>query len=114
MRSPRSLVAASSLVALLLGGCETDFAMVAPEVRASAQRLGPAHGESYRHILFVTPTYNICPIGWGGCVDRAYAEALGTVPGATALADVTVEEDWFWWGLGSARNLNIDGTAVRK
>ena len=88
--------------------------MIAPEVSTTDARLGPAAGTGHRHILFGTVTYNIIPIGWQGSTQRAYDEALASVSGANALADVTLEEDWFWWVVGSARTTVLTGQAVHR
>jgi hypothetical protein len=34
------------------------------------------------------------------------------VEGANALVDVTLRERWYWWVLGSARVLEIEGEAT--
>lgn len=46
-------------------------------------------------------------------VERAYAGAVQSVPGATGLVNVTMKENWFWWVLGSTRCVTITGEAIR-
>jgi hypothetical protein len=45
---------------------------------------------------------------------RAYDNAVASVPGATGLVDVTIEESWFWWVIGTARAVTITGEAIRE
>jgi hypothetical protein len=109
--------AASALVAAaVLPACETDFVTIAPEVSTQSEVIGHVQGNSYRHLLLGTPSYNLIPIGWSGCTTRACEEALAAAPEGegVALRNVTVREDWFWWVLGSAREFNIEGDVVRK
>jgi len=110
----RRTAPAVALLPLILCACSTEFVTVAPDVSTEAPRLGHVRGVAYSHILFGSPTYNIIPIGWDGRAQRACDEAIGCVPGATGLVDVTLEEDWFWWVIGSARKLVLEGDAVKR
>jgi hypothetical protein len=103
---------AACLAAVALPACETEFVTIAPEVSTSAPVIGHVKGVSYRHLLAGSPSYNILPLWWSGCVSRACERAMEQAPGAVALKNVTVEEDWFWWGIGSARTLVLEGDAV--
>ena len=47
-------------------------------------------------------------------IDRAYDNALESVPGATALIDVTFEESWFWWVIGTGRTVTVSGEAIKE
>jgi len=47
-------------------------------------------------------------------VQRAVDRALAQAPGSDALVDVTLEEDWFWWVIGSARTTVLEGDAVKR
>jgi len=57
--------------------------------------------------------YNFIPIGLNSRVETAYNRALQKKPGATALVDVTVQENWFWWVVGTARCVTVTGEAVQ-
>jgi hypothetical protein len=37
---------------------------------------------------------------------------VASVPGATALIDVTMQEDWYWWFIGTARCVTVKGEAI--
>jgi len=108
------LRAPALLCVLTLVGCTTEFTTIAPDVRPDAERLGHVRGVAHRHILFGTPTYNIIPLAWSGAVQRAVDRALAQAPGSDALVDVTLEEDWFWWVIGSARTTVLEGDAVKR
>jgi hypothetical protein len=53
------------------------------------------------------------PFGENSRTERAYNKALAKVPGATALTDVTLQENWFWYGFGTLRIVTISGEAVK-
>ena len=99
--------------AFTLGGCASGFTNVAPAVAANAQRLGPAKGSACGSMLALATAYYVIPAGTNTRVERAYQAALASVPGATKLVDVTVEEDWTWWVLGTRRCTTISGEAVK-
>jgi hypothetical protein len=46
-------------------------------------------------------------------VELAYQRALASVPGSKALINVTMQEDWYWWVIGTARCVTIRGEAIR-
>lgn len=45
---------------------------------------------------------------------KAYDNAVASVPGATGLMNVTYQEDWFWWILGTGRTVTITGDAIKE
>ncbi len=53
-------------------------------------------------------------MGLDSRIQRAYDRALASVPGATGLVDVTIEESWYWWLLGTSRNVTITGEAIKE
>jgi hypothetical protein len=53
-------------------------------------------------------------MGLNSRTDRAYKNALSKAPGATALIDVTYDESWFWWIVGTARTVTISGEAIKE
>jgi hypothetical protein len=56
---------------------------------------------------------NFIPLGLNYRVQRAYDRALASVPGATSLVDVTMQENWYWFVLATARCVTITGEAVK-
>lgn len=101
------------LCPLLLGGCSSSMTMVAPAPPARYDVLGPAEGSASGSLLIDGTAYNFIPILLNSRVERAYQRALDSVPGATALINVTLQESWFWWVLGSTRTVTIKGDAIR-
>lgn len=94
------------LCMLLLAGCSSGFVKVTPPPGVY-QKIGPAQGESCGTNLL------LIPLGLNERLQGAYNQALTSVPGATALVDVTLQERWFWWGLGTVRCTTITGVGVR-
>lgn len=64
-------------------------------------------------MLLLSTSYNFIPAMLNERVERAHAEALAKAPGATALMNVTYEEYWFWWVIGTTRCVTISGEAIR-
>jgi hypothetical protein len=115
-RARRALpwVAAIAAALIALPGCETDYVTIAPDVGAATKRLGPAEGSASSHLALAYPV-ELCfiPWGWDARAQAAYGTAVAAVPGATALGDVSIEEDWTWWLLGTSRRLTVRGQAVK-
>ena len=96
-----------------LAGCASDPVNIAPLPAAQSQKLGHASGTGCGTMLLLSTSSNFIPAGLNSRVDRAYAHALESVPGATALVDVTLEESWFWWVIGTTRCVTISGEAIK-
>lgn len=106
----------SSLIGsvLLIGGCATGLTTISPQPPAQYEKLGPATGKATGSIGVLGTVTNFIPMGLNSRVYRAYDRAVASVPGATGLVDVTLEESWFWWVIGSARTVTISGEAIRE
>ena len=107
------ITACLAVAAVMLGGCASEFTKVAPQPPEKYERLGPATGSACGSLMILATAYNFIPVMLNSRVERAYADAVASVPGATSLVDVTMSEDWFWWVLGTARCVTIRGEAVR-
>lgn len=119
-RQARHRIAAGLLAVLvLLGtGCASGFVTVSPRVPETYEKLGPAKGTACGIMLIDMPFVcgNACafmPAGLNDRVERAYQRALASVPGSTALMDVTMQEDHYWWVVGDGRCVTITGEAIR-
>lgn len=108
-------MAGSALVAaaLALTACATQPGLVAPQIGPAATRLGPAEGTACGSMLIATSGYNFLPILLTDRYERAYRNALESVPNATALAAVTASEYWFFWAVGRTFCTTIKGEAIQ-
>ena len=97
-----------------VSGCASGPVTVAPEPPAHYERLGPATGTGTGSLGIVSTAYYFIPMGLNGRVQRAYDEAVSSVPGATGLVDVTIKENWYWWLIGTARTVTVTGEAIRE
>ena len=111
----RQFARAGSLAAalMLLGGCASGPVMLAPKPPASYQSLGPVEGSGCGSLGVLGTAYYFIPIGLNGRLQSAYDDALAKAPGATALINVSMQEDWFWWLLGTARCVKISAEAIK-
>ncbi len=112
----RSLLLVSSLLGcvLIVGGCASGLTTIAPQPPAEYEKLGPATGKATGSIGVLSTIFNFIPMGLNTRMYRAYDNAVDSVPGATGLIDVTLDESWFWWVIGTARTVTISGEAIRE
>lgn len=101
------------MMLLILSGCASDFKNIAPPLPVQYEKLGQVTGSACGSLGLAGTAYYFIPIMLNSRVDRAYEKALQGAPGATALIDVTIDEYWFWWVLGTARCVTITGEAIR-
>ncbi len=94
-------------------GCAGAYKTVLPTPPENYQKLGVAKGEACGSMLILATAYNFIPISLNERVENAYQNALASVPGATALINVTMQENWYWWVIGSAKCVTITGEAIR-
>lgn len=92
----------------LTSGCASDMNTIVATPPANAQKLGRVEGTAEGHLLF-----GCIPIGENSRTRRAYSNALAEAPSATALKDVTLQEDFEGWFFGSTRTVTISGEAVK-
>ena len=94
-------------------GCASAFKTVLPTPPNNYQKLGAAKGEACGSMLILATAYYFIPVGINERVEHAYENALASVPGATALMNVTMRENWYWWVIGSTKCVTITGEAIR-
>ena len=107
------LAAALLLLGAAATGCTTTRTMVAPHPPATFTTLGRATGEGCSAIVPLFGFLQAIPVATAGRFQRAYGAALASVPGATALTDVSFQEHWYWAGFGTVYCTTISGEAVR-
>ena len=94
-------------------GCASESVMIVPKPTANAQKLGPVEGSSCGALGVFGTAYYFIPMGLNGRMQRAYDEALAKKPGATGLTNVTLQEDWYWFFIGTMRTVTISGEAAK-
>jgi hypothetical protein len=75
--------------------------------------LGTTTGQACGSLGIVATAYYAIPMGLNSRVENAYIDALNKVPGASSLINVTMQENWGWWLLGTARCVTITGEAIK-
>lgn len=103
-----------SMVLVLTSGCSSNAVAIAPKEPAKYEVLGRAVGNANGSLGFLATGYSFVPLGLNSRVERAYDDAVKSVPGATGLINVTYQEDWFWWILATGRNVTIKGDAIKE
>jgi hypothetical protein len=112
-RSSPHIILVIVAVFMLGTGCASGFRTVMPQPPEKYEKLGPASGSACGSMLIGPTAYNFIPVMLNSRVARAYQQALDSVPGSTALINVTMQEDWYWWVIGTARCVTIQGEAIR-
>lgn len=97
----------------LVGGCTTGRMMMTPAPQENYQRLGPVSGYACGSLGVIFEDLYFIPMGLNSRYELAYSDALAKAPGATALIDVTIREDWHWWFIGTARCVTLTGEAIK-
>jgi hypothetical protein len=100
-------------VCALAAGCASEYVKVAPAAPEKYEMLGKAKGSACGSLLIDGTAYNFIPVMLNSRVERAYDDAVKSVSGATSLIYVTMQEDWFWWVIGSTKCVTITGEAIR-
>ena len=113
-RRGASLITAFLLATLFITGCSSSLTAVSPTPPAKYEKLGPVSGSATGSIGILATAYNFIPMGLNTRVERAYQDALSKAPGATSLMDVTYQETWYWWVIGTARKVTITGEAIKE
>ncbi len=104
----------AAVVAAAVGaGCASDWVNIAPLPPARYEKLGAAEAEVCGRRYLALPWHQVATRGLRTRVERAYADAVAQVPGATALVDVSFQERWSYQLLASLHCVTIRGEAIR-
>ena len=95
-------------------GCASGLTTIAPMPPKKYEKLGHASGKASGSLGILATGYYFIPMGLNSRVDRAYNNALKSVPGATALIDVNFKESWYWWVIGTGRTVTVSGEAIKE
>lgn len=93
--------------------CSSGWVDLSPAPPASYEKLGPAEGEACATYFLALPWHQLFEMGASDRLVRARAAAIASVPDATGLVDVTLQERWAYWGLVSRRCAVVRGDAIR-
>ena len=99
---------------LALTGCSSHLVTISPTPPAHYENLGPVSGTATGSLGILSTAYYFVPMGINSRVERAYQDALSKAPGATGLINVTYQEDWYWWLIGTARKVTLTGDAIKE
>lgn len=102
------------LALVLLAGCSSHQVKIEQIPPATYQTLGKAEGSASGSLGLLATAYNFIPMGLNSRSERAYENAVQSIPGATSLINVTYQEDWFWWIIGTSRTVKISGDAIKE
>ena len=100
----------------LITGCSSRYIKIAPTPPEKYEKLGQVTGKASGSLVSpgISPGYNFIPIRLTSRFQRAYDSALAKAPGATSLINVTIDEYWFWWILGTNQTVTISGEAIKE
>ncbi len=101
------------LIVLCLVGCSSLPVNITPTPAVGYKVLGKAEGSACGNLGIAGTAYYFIPVGLNSRIQRAYNNALESVPGATSLVNVEMRESWFWWVLATCRCVTIRGDAVK-
>ena len=101
------------LLTMFAAGCSSTQVTIVPMPRPNAEKLGHVEGSAGGALGVYATAYYFIPMGLNSRTERAYQAALAKAPGATALTDVTIQENWYWFVLIIWRQVTITGEAVR-
>ena len=99
---------------MMFGGCSGKDVTISHVPPKKYEVLGAAKGTGNGSLGLLATAYNVIPMGLNTRVENAYENAVKSVEGATGLINVSYQEDWFWWIIGTNRAVNITGDAIRE
>jgi hypothetical protein len=102
------------LLATATWGCSSQMTMMAPMPPQDYEVLGPASGSATWRLFVDGTALNFIPIGLSDRNRAAYQAAVASVPGATGLINVSVQESWNAWYIWSSRTITVTGDAIKE
>lgn len=97
-----------------VAGCSSQPVNLAPLPPAHYRVLGKASGRACGVFGFFGPAINVVPIAMNERVDEAHRRAIQSVPGATGLINVGLQDEWYWWLIGTTRCTTVTGDAIQE
>lgn len=102
-----------SLALAASSACSSGWVDLSPPPPAGYTNLGLAEGEACTTYPLALPWHQFLAFGAGDRLLRAREAAIASVPDATSLVDVTLQERWSYWVLFSRRCALVRGDAIR-
>jgi hypothetical protein len=100
-------------LSLVLAACTSTPTTITSTPSEGMKSLGQTEGSACGSMLLLWTSTSFIPAGLNTRVQTAYDRALQKKPGATSLVNVTVQEDWYWWVIGTARCVTVKGEAIK-
>ncbi len=104
---------AGAVMTVVMSGCSSALISLTPRLPEGHAKLGRVSGRACGMLVPYAGAEQFLPIRVPSRIDRAYANAVASAPGATGLVDVTIQDDWMWPVVGLYICTNISGEAVR-
>lgn len=115
MKVLKTTVLFASVAGLMVfSGCSSHQVNIEKAPPVKYETLGKAKGEGTGSLGLAGTAYYFIPMGLNSRSQKAYDNAVASVPAATGLMNVTYQEDWFWWILGTGRTVTISGDAIKE
>jgi hypothetical protein len=99
--------------AIALAGCATTVSL-APLPPEKYEKLGSTSGDYCGVLLLGDWVAAFIPIGLSDRIKNAKENAVAKMPGATDLVNVTIQERWYYWLIGSSRCVTVSGEAIKS
>lgn len=93
--------------------CSSGSVLIQQNLTGNEKVLGNVEGEACGFLGFVAAGYHFIPVGLNGRIENAYNDAISKIPGTKALQNISIDETWFWLGIGTFRCLYIKGEALK-
>ncbi|RLA77714.1 MAG: hypothetical protein DRG78_16780 [Epsilonproteobacteria bacterium] len=101
-------------ILVFFAGCSSKETIIEPIPPKKYKKLGKAEGTGSGSLGILLSGYYFIPIGLNTRTENAYEDAVNSVPKATKVINVTYQEDWYWWVIGTSRKVTITGDAIRE
>lgn len=102
------------LLCATLASCSSELQTIYRTPPAKYEKLGQVTGTASGSLGAISTAYYVIPMGLNSRVERAYVDAITKIPGTTGLIDITYQESWYWWLIGTARQVTITGEAIKE
>ena len=114
MKNIKIFMALSLVFGVIFSGCSSKEVVLEKIPPKNYETLGKAKGTGNGSLGLLATAYYFVPMGINTRVESAYDDAQASVKDSTGLVNVTFQEDWFWWVIGTNRKVTISGDAIKE